>query len=97
MTTARLERFGGWTRAVGVAALMALAWAVLVPGGLFWSAVTVAGLVGSAAATALLMRSRSRPTLAQVITSAEAESVGVGVGVGYRGGAGLHPRGEGKP
>ena len=41
------------------------------PGGLFWSAILAAGLVGATLATVALVRSRSNPTLAQVIATAE--------------------------
>jgi hypothetical protein len=75
------DRFGRWTRGLGIAALAALAWSALVPGGLFWTAILVAGLMGSAFATALLVRSRQVPSLAQVIARAEAEPV---VGAGAR-------------
>ncbi len=70
------DRFGRRIRGTGIMALMALAWAVLVPDGhLWWTAVLAAGLIGSVVATAVLVRSRSIPTLAQVIASAEAELV----------------------
>ena len=71
-TSERVER---WARGLGLVALVVLAWSVLAPGGVFWTAVLVAGLIGSAAATALLVRSRRVPSLAQVIASAEAETV----------------------
>jgi len=54
---------------------VALAWSLFVPGGFFWTAAVAAGLIGSVLATALLVRSRKAPTLAQVIASAEAEPV----------------------
>ena len=54
---------------------MALAWAVVVPDGPLWTAVLAAGLMGAALATAALVRSRSIPSLAPVITNAEAEPV----------------------
>ena len=76
-TSDRSER---WTRGLGLVALVVLAWSVFAPGGLFWTAVLAAGLIGSAAATALLVRSRNVPSLAQVIASAEAEPL-VGEGV----------------
>jgi len=75
MRVLTLERFGHWTRATGIVALVALAWAVVVPDGLFWTAVVAAGLTGAAVATAVLVRSRGVPSLAQVIASAEAELV----------------------
>ncbi len=90
------DRFGRWTRRAGLVALGVLTWTVFPPGGFFWSAVLVAGLVGSALATVFLVRSRSsNPPLAQVITSAEAEPVLVPAGR-FTGGA-LRPRGEGRP
>jgi uncharacterized membrane protein YczE len=75
------DRFDRWTRGLGLVALVALAWSLFVPGGLFWGAILTAGLIGSAVATALLVRSRQVPSLAQVIASAETEPV---VGVGGR-------------
>jgi hypothetical protein len=73
------DRFGRWTGGLGLAALVALAWSVFVPGGSLWAAVVAAGLIGSVVATAVLVRSRQAPSLAQVIASAEAEPfVGVG-------------------
>ena len=65
---------------------------------IFWSAVLAAGVVGSAVATAFLVRSRGVPSLAQVIASAEAEPGAAPAGSGYTGGAdSARPRGEGKP
>jgi anti-sigma factor RsiW len=79
------DRFGRWTGGFGLVALVALTWSVFVPGGVFWAAILAAGLVGSTVATALLVRSRRVPSLAQVIASAEAEAaVGVGAGGGKR-------------
>ena len=72
------KRFGRWTRGLGLACFVALAWSVFVPGGLFWAAVMAAGLIGSALATAILVRSRSTPTLAQVIATAQAEPMAGG-------------------
>ncbi len=89
-----------WTHGTGLVtlvALAALAWAVFVPGGVFWTAVLAAGLIGSAVATAVLARRRSIPSLAQVIARAEAETVVGPVHSGYEGGAGLRSRGERKP
>jgi uncharacterized membrane protein YczE len=75
------ERFERWTRGLGLIALVVIVWSVFVPGALFWGAILAAALVGSTVATALLVRSRRVPSLAQVIASAEAEaSVGVGAG-----------------
>jgi hypothetical protein len=96
------DRFGRWTRGAGIVVLVALAWAVFVPpaGLLFWAAVLAAGLIGSAVATAVLVRSRKVPSLAQVIASAEAEPLVVPAGSGYyTSGAGMRasPRGERQP
>ena len=77
-------RFSRWTQRVGLVSLVVLAWAVLAPGGAFWTAVLAAGLVGAAVATVLLVRDRKVPSLAQVIASAEREPV-------------VTPGGEGKP
>jgi hypothetical protein len=80
LATERVER---WTRGLGLVALVVMVWSVFVPGALFWGAILAAGLVGSTVATALLVRSRRVPSLAQVIASAEAEAaVGVGAGRG---------------
>jgi hypothetical protein len=92
-----LDQVGRWTRGAGFVALAVLAWAVIVPGGVFWPAVVAAGLIGSAVATAILVRSRAMPSLAQVIASAEVEPVVTPAGRGYTGGAALRPRGEGTP
>jgi hypothetical protein len=89
--------FDRWTRGAGLVALVALVWAVVVPDGIFWTAILAAGLMGAAGATAVLVRSRQVPTLAQVIASAEAEPVVVPVSGGYAGGARLRPIGERKP
>ena len=88
--------FDRWTRGAGLVALVALVWAVVVPDGIFWTAVLAAGLMGAAFATAVLVRSRQVPTLAQVIASAEAEPVVVPAPGGYAGGARLRPIGERK-
>ena len=71
-TSDRVER---WTRGLALVALGVLAWSIFAPRGVFWTAVPLAGLIGSAVATALLVRSRRVPSLAQVIASAEAEPV----------------------
>ena len=89
--------FDRWTRGAGLVALVALVWAVVVPEGIFWTAVLAAGLMGAAVATAVLVRSRQVPTLAQVIASAEAEPVVVPSPGGYTGGAQLRPTGEREP
>jgi hypothetical protein len=75
MRVSTSDHFVRWTRGLGLLALVVLAWSVFAPGGLFWTAVLAAGLIGSAAATVLLVRSRRVPSLAQVIASAEAEPV----------------------
>ena len=65
--------FGRWAQGAGLLVLAALVWAIVVPQGMFWSAVLAVGLVGAAIATTLIVRSRQVPTLAQVIISATAE------------------------
>ena len=67
------DRLGRWTHRIGLVSLVVLAWAILAPGGAFWTAVLAASLVGAAVATALLVRSRQVPSLAQVIAIAETE------------------------
>jgi hypothetical protein len=72
------DRFERWTHGLGLVALVALlmlAWSAVAPAGVFWTGVLGAGIIGSAAATALLVRSRRVPSLAQVIATAEAEPV----------------------
>lgn len=96
------EQFVRWTRGTGLVALVplaALAWAVFAPDpdGPFWTAVLAAGLIGAAIATAVLVRSWSIPSLAQVIASAESEAVVVPANCGYTSGAGLRAGGERKP
>ena len=73
MRVLKSDRFGRWIHRIGLVSLVVLAWAILAPGGAFWTAVLAAGLVGAAVATALLVRSRQVPSLAQVIASAESE------------------------
>ena len=80
MRVSTSDRFERWTRGLGLVALVVLAWSVFAPRGVFWNAVLLASLIGSVGATALLVRSRSVPSLAQVIASAEAEPL-VGEGV----------------
>jgi hypothetical protein len=96
LTSVRLDL---WIRGTGILAVVALAWAIFLPEGPFWNVVLAAGLIGAAVATAILVRHRSIPSLAQVITSAEAEPLAVLAGGGYTSGAGFRPspRGEGKP
>jgi hypothetical protein len=95
MRVLTLDRVGHWTRWAEVLALAALAWALFVPGGVFWTGVLAGCLIGSAVATAVLVHSRSFPTLTQLMGGAGAEPV-VGRS-GARGGASLHPRGERTP
>ena len=88
------DHFDRWIRGAGIVACVALAWAVFLPDGFFsWTAVLAVGLIGSAVATAILVHSRSVPSLAQVITSSEAERTGSGC----TSRAGLGPRGGRKP
>ena len=94
MRVITLDLFSRWTQGTGLLALAALAWAVLVPGGVFWATVLAAGLVGSAL---VLVRSRPSLSLAQVIASAAAEPALVPSRSGNTGGARLRPRGERKP
>jgi hypothetical protein len=91
------EPFDRWTHGIGLVALVALAWALFVPGGALWTAVLAAGLIGSAVATSVLVRRRSIPTLAQVIARAGDEPVPVPARSGSRSGAGPCARGERKP
>jgi len=93
------DNFDRWTRGAGLVALVALVWAVVVPDGIFWTAILAAGLMGAAVATSILVRSRQVPTLAQVIASSTAEPQPVLVPSpgGYTSGARLSPRGERKP
>jgi len=99
MRVMTLDIFDHWTRGAGIAALVVLLWAVVVPDGLFWTIVLAVGLIGAAVATAVLVRGRSVPTLAQVIAAAEAERVVVPAPAGYRSGAEIRPspRGEVQP
>lgn len=75
------DQYARWARGAGFGALVLLAWALLGPSGLFWNSVAAAGVIGAAIATVILVRSRSQPSLAQVIATAEAEA-----GVPGRGG-----------
>jgi hypothetical protein len=90
------EHFTRWVTGTGLVALAGLAWSASPPG-YFWSTVLAAGLLGSAVATVLLVRNRSLPSLAQVITTAEAEPAAASVQRAGAGGAVLRPGGEGKP
>jgi hypothetical protein len=86
------DRIDDWTRGVGIVALALLVWAAIVPGGVFW-ALLVAGVIGSAAVTAVLVRRRRTLSIAEVIASATREPPVRG----SQGGAGLRPRGEPRP
>ena len=78
MRVRTLDGFGRWTGGLGLVALVALAGSLFVAGGMFWTAVGAAGLIGAVVATAVLVRSREVPSLAEVIATAEAEPVGAG-------------------
>jgi hypothetical protein len=91
------SRFDRWIRGTGIVALVALASAVFVPDGFFWTAVLAAGLIGSAVVTAVVVRRRNVPSLAQVIASAVAEPGVATARRGHTSGAGLRSRGERKP
>jgi len=95
MTVLTLDRVGHWTREAGFLALAALAWAVLVPRGVFWTGVLAGCLIGSAVATAALVHGPASATLTQLIGRAGAEPV-AGLS-GSRGGATLRPGGEQTP
>ena len=93
------DLFGRWAQGAGLVALVALVWAIVVPDGIFWSAVLATSLMGAAIATTLLVRSRQAPTVAQMLASATAEPalVLVPIPAGYTNAAGLRPMGDGKP
>jgi hypothetical protein len=93
------DTFDRWIRGAGLVALVAIVWAVVVPDGIFWTAILAAGLMGAAVATTLLVRSRQAPTVAQMLASATAEPALVLVPspAGYTNAAGHRPLGEGKP
>lgn len=95
MTTRTLDRVGYWTRSAGLLGLAALAWALFVPGGVFWAGLLAGCLIGSSVAVAMLMRGPARATLTQLIGGTGAEPV-VGLS-GPRRGTRLCPRGEGTP
>jgi len=63
----------GWTRAIVLLAAMLMAWGIVAPGGAFWAVALAIALCGAGLATAMLIRSRRVPTLAQVIERAEAD------------------------
>jgi hypothetical protein len=93
------DTFDRWIRGAGLVALVAIVWAVVVPDGIFWTAILAAGLMGAAVATTLLVRSRQAPTVAQMLASATAEPALVLVPspAGYTNAAGHRPLGERKP
>jgi hypothetical protein len=93
------DLFGRWAQGAGLVALVALVWAIVVPDGIFWTAVLAVGLMGAAIATTLLVRSRQAPTVAQMLASSTAEPALVLVPsrAGYTNAAGLRPMGDGKP
>ena len=95
MRVLTLDRVGHWTRGADILALAALAWALFVPGGVFWTGLLAGCLIGSAVATALLVHSPTIPTLTQLIGGAGAEPV-VALS-GSRSGATLRPGGERTP
>jgi hypothetical protein len=80
-----------WTRGAALVGLVVLAWALLVPGGIFWTAALALGVIGAVLATAMLARSRRIPTLAQVISNARAEPA-IAPARAHSGEAGLRPR-----
>ena len=95
MTPLTLDRVGHWTRGAGLFALAVLAWAVFVPGGVFWAGIVTGALIGSAVATALLVHRPASATLAQLIGRAGA-TPGARLSES-RGGATLRPGGERTP
>ena len=97
MSVLAMERFGRFASVAGLVGVCVLVGAVLVPGGLFWTAILTAALGGSAVATVVLMRSRGNPTLAQVVATAKAEYRARPSRVGPSSEAGLRARGESKP
>jgi len=95
MRVLTFDRVGHWTRGADILALAALAWAVFVPGGVFWAGVLAGCLIGSAVATAVLVHGPTIPTLTQLIGGAGAEPVaGLSESTG---GATLRPGGERTP
>ena len=94
MTAFTIERFGRFAGSAGLLGVLLLIGVVLVPDSFFWTAVLAAALVGSAVATAVLMRSRANPTLAQVVATAKAEYRARPSRVGPSSEAGLRARGE---
>ena len=92
MRVLTMDRVWHWTRGADILALAALAWAVFVPAGAFWTGVLAGGLIGSAIATAALVHTQTIPTLTQLIGGAGAEPV-VGLS-GSRSRATLRPGGE---
>jgi hypothetical protein len=59
-----------WMQAVGLVSLATLAWTVLVPTGVLWSAALAAGLLGSVVVAAVLVHPPAIPTLASAIATA---------------------------
>jgi hypothetical protein len=80
-----------WTRGAALVGLVVLAWALLVPGGIFWNAALALGVIGAAVATSMLVHRRRIPTLAQVISNARAEPA-MAPARAHSGEAGLRPR-----
>jgi hypothetical protein len=95
MRALTLDRVGNRTRGAGLLALGALAWAIFVSGGVFWTGVVAGCLIGSAVATAMLVHSPASATLTQLIGRAGAKPV-AGLS-GSRDGATLRPGGERTP
>jgi hypothetical protein len=85
------ERLAGWTRGAALVGLVVLAWTFLVPGGIFWTAALALGMIGAALATAVLVHRRRIPTLAQVISNAQAEPA-MAPARAHSGEAGLRPQ-----
>ena len=50
-----------WTRGAALVGLVVLAWALLVPGGIFWNAAVALGVIGAALATSVLARADAPP------------------------------------
>jgi hypothetical protein len=80
-----------WTRGAALVGLVVLAWALLVPGGIFWTAALALGAIGAVVATSVLVQRRRIPTLAQVISNAQAEPA-MAPARTHSGEAGLRPR-----
>jgi hypothetical protein len=80
-----------WTRGAALVGIVVLAWAFLVPGGVFWTAALALGVIGGAFATAVLVRRRRIPTLAQVISNAQTE-LAMAPARAHSGEAGVRPQ-----